>query len=65
MFSLRGGGSRNDLSVRRWRCSVCGAEHHRDVNAARSILPAGLAERFKGIPAADGGEEVNSTVYRP
>lgn len=35
------------------------------MNAARSILPAGLAERLKGIPAADGGEEVNSTVYRP
>jgi putative transposase len=33
------------LSVRRWTCAVCGAEHDRDVNAARNILvAAGLAE---------------------
>ena len=38
------------LSVRAWRCSACGAEDHRDVNAARNILAAGLAERFKESP---------------
>ncbi len=32
------------LSVRSWRCG-CGAVHDRDVNAARNILAAGLAER--------------------
>ncbi|WP_327087959.1 transposase [Nonomuraea sp. NBC_01738] len=32
------------LSSRAWRC-VCGAEHDRDVNAARNILAAGLADR--------------------
>jgi putative transposase len=33
------------LSVRAWRCGACGANHHRDANAARNILvAAGLAE---------------------
>lgn len=34
------------LSVRRWTCSGCGANHDRDVNAARNILAAGQAERL-------------------
>ena len=36
---------RKALPVRAWRCSACGTEHHRDVNAARNILAAGLAAR--------------------
>ncbi|MBG0817732.1 IS200/IS605 family element transposase accessory protein TnpB [Planomonospora sp. ID82291] len=32
------------LGVRTWRCA-CGAVHDRDVNAAKNILAAGLAER--------------------
>lgn len=31
------------LSVRRWSCPACEAEHDRDENAARNILAAGLA----------------------
>ena len=35
---------KKNLAVCAWRCSACGTEHHRDVNAARNILAAGLAE---------------------
>ncbi len=38
------------LAVRQWHCPECGADHDRDVNAARNIKAAGLAVLAHGEP---------------
>lgn len=45
------------LSVRSWTCP-CGAEHDRDLNAARNILAAGRAERLNACGAQVRPERV-------
>ena len=37
------------LGIREWSCTECGAQHHRDVNAARNILAAGHRRLAEGI----------------
>jgi len=39
---------RSGLRIREWTCSECGAEHDRDVNAARNILVAGHRHLAEG-----------------
>ena len=41
---------RTGLRMRRWTCCDCGAEHHRDVNAAMNIAARGHARLAGGIP---------------
>ncbi len=42
---------RAGLGIRQWSCSLCGAEHDRDVNAAKNIARLGLQTLAEGIPA--------------
>ena len=48
--SVEGPRGQRDLGIRRWTCS-CGAEHDRDVNAAKNIARFGLESLAVGAPA--------------
>ncbi len=48
--SVEGPKGLSDLGKRRWTCS-CGAEHDRDVNAAKNIARFGLESLAVGAPA--------------
>lgn len=37
-----------DLSIRKWTCSDCGAEHDRDINAAINIMNEGIRQYLAG-----------------
>jgi transposase len=49
--SRTGPKGREQLDVRRWRCTTCGTQHHRDINAAANIRNRGLAW-LEGVFAA-------------
>jgi putative transposase len=49
--SRAGPKGRKDLGIRGWQCSVCGAVHDRNVNAAHNILAAGHRRLAEGILA--------------
>jgi putative transposase len=57
--SRAGPKGRKDLGMRGWRCTVCGAVHDRDVNAAHNILAAGHRRLAEGILVPWGEEDVN------
>jgi len=50
------------LSVRRWTCSVCEAEHDRDTNAAKNILARGLVALEKEFTTAGEARAVEAAV---
>jgi hypothetical protein len=47
--SRAGPKGRKDLGIRGWQCTVCGAIHDRNVNAAHIILAAGHRRLAEGI----------------
>ena len=55
---------RAGLGVRQWTCSVCGAGHDRDVNAAKNILARGLLELEKEFTTAGEAKADEAAVNK-
>ena len=49
----------SNLAVRDWECSACGAQHDRDVNAAKVILKAGLGRSLENAGTHALGPETS------
>jgi len=49
--SLTGPTGLSQLVVRNWECSACGAQHDRDINAAKVILNSGLGYSLDNVAA--------------
>ena len=43
------------LGIREWTCSSCGAEHDRDVNAAKNVLAVGRGRLAEETPSCGSG----------
>jgi putative transposase len=53
------------FNVREWDCSKCGANHDRDLNAAKNILAAGLAVSVCGANVRPDNHKVEGQLRRP
>ena len=60
-YSLTGPSGLSGLAVRDWECSVCGAVHNRDINAAKIILNLGLGYSLDKTETHALGPE----IFRP